>query len=112
MFMADVFEQFSLFDSPASDVKNQTVPVVHPSPSQELQLPTSDPRNALDESQVSSQAILLLRGLNYSALKHSNLSHKYKLVKLLACEAKIKAGLISPTHSVRNAYMTLLKETL
>ncbi len=109
--MAEAFEQISLFKIPAS-------PEVHPNSVHqppvplEQHLPANDPRNGLDETQVASQFVLLLRSLNYSALKHSNLSHKYKLVKLLACEAKVKAGHLSPTHSVRNAYMTLLKDLI
>lgn len=110
--MTEAFEQISLFDSLASSQPNKINPVVQPSPPQELQLPVSDPRSALDESNLSAQSILLLRGLCYSTLKQSNLSQKYKLIKILACEAKIKAGVISSTQSVRNAYMTFLKESI
>jgi hypothetical protein len=106
--MTKVFEQISLFDQPDSDKKSSS-PMVSPIPSVSPQLPVTDPRNALDETTISQQAILLLRGLNHNALRQTNLSDKYKLVALLSYEAKMKAGLLSSTQSVRHAYMTVLK---
>jgi hypothetical protein len=104
--MTKLFEQFALFEQ-ASIKEPSMVP-----PSLTQSTPSSpytatDPRQALDDHEATQQAILLLRSLNYHALRQANLSQKFKLIHSLIAEAKIKKGLIPPKLSLRNTYMDL-----